>query len=135
MTMEKKTRLDEVIEELRVRHGLSEEQLEDVRYEMAHYALIACVDSEIQKEAQGEFQKALRKRTDTFHAQYDSDHALCPKCGHDKCSSTYAGYILDTSDMKSYRDRNSTVCSSCGHICERHDRISFAQWDNKYSPA
>lgn len=121
--------LNEVVNDLKVRHVLTDEAAADIKREMAQYAFYATVDSAVRDEAVNEMMQEHRKKSGEFHRKYEQEHALCPKCGHDKCSSTYAGYILDMSKPEAYRDENDTVCGRCKHSCERHERISAEEWE------
>jgi ribosomal protein L32 len=123
-----KNTLNDAIEKLRFNHSLSDEAIADIRKQMAYYAFSATIDSVVRDEAINEMREEHRQKSDEFHRKYKLAHALCPKCGHDKCSSTYAGYILNLSDPDAYRDENRTVCSQCKHTCTRHERISTTDW-------
>ena len=59
-----------------------------------------------------------------FMEQYDSMHEACPKCGSLSCRSTLVGYILNMSDMESYKDLNTCTCMDCGDIHTTHERVN-----------
>jgi ribosomal protein L32 len=61
-----------------------------------------------------------------FMDNYNLEHKYCPKCGHDKCSTTFAGFILYSEDRESYVDENDCVCQECGDKHIKHDRINEA---------
>ena len=123
-----RTTLEDITHRVQLRHLLSDEAREDIRREMASYAVFATIDSEIRNEAMQEYSKIRRKQSEEFRKQYAKAHALCPECGAKPHSSTYAGYILDMSKPETYRDENKTVCSGCGHSCTTHERISEFDW-------
>jgi len=54
--------------------------------------------------------------------QYDVDHAACPKCGNDKLSSTYVGYVLNIAHPEKYKDENRVGCK-CGWKGITHDMV------------
>jgi len=122
------TTLDEVVSDLKARHTLTDEAAAAIKHEMAYYACLATVDSAVRNEAVTEVHKESSKKSKAFHKQYALEHALCPKCGHDGCSSTYAGYILDMSNPDKYKNENHTVCGKCHHGCTMHERISQETW-------
>lgn len=123
--------LNEVVSDLKARHALTDEAAADIKQEMVYYAFSATIDAAVRDEAVGEMHRVHREKSDAFHKRYALEHALCPKCGHDKYSSTYAGYILDLGNMDKYKNENDTVCGKCHHGCTAHERISAEQWEAK----
>ena len=64
-----------------------------------------------------------KKEHDDFIQRYNNDHEYCPKCGSNKYSITYVGYILNLDDKESYKDLNRCICSDCGDRHTKHDRL------------
>jgi len=54
---------------------------------------------------------------------YNVFHVCCPNCGNDKYSSTYVGYIVNPSDLESFKDENDVGCK-CGWTGITHDLVS-----------
>lgn len=124
-----KTTLNDILDDLKGRHELNDDAIADIKREMAQYAFYATMDSVVRDEAVNEMMQEHREKSDEFHRKYALDHALCPECGYNRCSSTYAGYILDMSKPECYRDENDTVCGRCKHSCTAHERISSEEWE------
>jgi DNA-directed RNA polymerase subunit RPC12/RpoP len=65
-----------------------------------------------------------RKKILEFRKIYKEQHAVCPKCGSEDCTTTMAAYVLDVNNLDSYQNKNRCVCEDCKFIHTVHDRKS-----------
>jgi len=66
-----------------------------------------------------------------FMAVYKKAHEVCPKCGSTSHSTTFMGYIMDSSKRDEYKDLNNCVCSECKDLHTMHDRIGNEEFLQK----
>lgn len=69
------------------------------------------------------------KEYTAFMKSYHKKHAVCPKCGSIKHSTTLMGYILNMDNKEAYKDLNKCVCSDCNFCCTEHERISKKEFE------
>lgn len=65
----------------------------------------------------------LHQKYKKFMEQYNKDHRLCPKCGSEKHTETYVGYVSNHDNPEDYKDKNYCECLNCGDVHIKHDRV------------
>ena len=63
-----------------------------------------------------------------FAKQYEKDyynvhHVCCPKCGCDRYSSTYMGFIINHEHPEAFKDSNAVECAECGWSGITHNLV------------
>lgn len=69
----------------------------------------------------------MSKSYDEFIKQYRIDHKACPVCNGTSMNTTLCGYIFNSNDPDSYKDRNAATCMTCGWKGIRHDLIRLSE--------
>lgn len=63
----------------------------------------------------------MARKAQAYKKQYYADHSMCPKCGYDKYSSTYIGFIINPEHPETYKDTNRVSCGRCDWTGITHD--------------
>ena len=70
------------------------------------------------------------KEYEKFMKKYRKAHAVCPKCGSAKHTTTLIGFPLYMERKEDYKDLNKCNCIDCGHSCTSHELISKKEFKN-----